>query len=153
METAQSEKRYPIDLEVEIDPVFAIEIDLPPEGLSFDRLLPDSQPVLREVGIEVKSNLGKPYMVMQNVATALTNEKGAVVPGEYFTIKGQGLGEKNGKVVYTDFRPVSVGEDAVFFSDNNGSPSRFKMIYRLRPFSRMAPGGYNTAVRFSLGEL
>jgi hypothetical protein len=152
-ETQEGQSQYAIDLEAQIDPVFAIEIDLPPEGLSFDDLLPDGQPVLREIGVEVKSNLGKPYMVLQNVTTALTNEKGEVVPGEYFTVQGKMGNEGRGKMVYSDFRPVPVGEDTVFFSDNKGSSSRFKMIYRLRPFSGMAPGSYNTSVRFSLGEL
>lgn len=153
VEADGTERRFNIDLEVEVEPVFAIEVDLPPGGLSFDRLLPGGQPIVREVTIEIKSNLGRPYMVMQNIASALTNEKGNVVPEDDFTIKGEVLDGASGRSVYEDFSPVVVGEDSVFFSDNKGSPSQLKILYRLRPFSGMAPGGYSTSIRYSLGEI
>ena len=149
----QAHQKFDIDLEVTVEPVFAIKVDLPPGGLSFDRLLPGGQPIVREVNVQVKTNLGQPFMVMQNVVSPMTNEKGAVMPDEHFTIKGEVLGKQPGRMVYNDFRPVLMGENSIFFSDNKGSPSQFRMIYRLRPFSGMVPGDYTTAIRYSLGEI
>lgn len=148
-----TERAFNIRLEVEIEPVFAIEVDLPAQGLSFERLLPDSPPVIREVAVTVKTNLGKPYMIMQNAASPLTSRKGAEIPDEFFTFKGEFLDGQAGKIVYGDYRPVPRGETSIFFSDNRGSPSRFKVLYRLRPFPTMEPGDYTTAIRYSLGEV
>ncbi|MCK5014955.1 MAG: hypothetical protein KAS66_14175 [Candidatus Omnitrophica bacterium] len=154
VETGDSQQEIAgIDLEVEVEPIFAIEVDLPSGGLSFERLLPDSQPILREVDVHVKTNLGRPYMVMQNIASPLTNETGNVMPDEYFTMKMDLLDSQSGKVMYSDYQSVSRSDHPIFTSDNKGSPSRFKVVYRLRPFSGMVAGGYSTAIRFSLGEI
>lgn len=142
-----------IDLEVEVDPTFTMDVDLPAGGLRFERLLPDSQPVLREVTVRVKTNLGRPYMVSQNIASLLTSQSGAQMAQEYFTMKMEPLGGQPGKVLYDDYRPVAAGDHPIFTSDSQGSPSHFKVTYRLRPFAEMAPGDYSTSIRFSLGEI
>ncbi|MFA5261790.1 MAG: hypothetical protein WC450_11240 [Candidatus Omnitrophota bacterium] len=153
IETGQAEHPFDIALEVQIDPVFSIEVDLPSGGLNFERLLPSSPPITSEVNVQVKTNLGRAYAVMQSIVSPLTNEKGDVMPGEYFTIKGEVLGGTAGRAVCEDFCPAVTGENAIFFSDNKGAPSRFKMIYRLRPFPGMAAGSYTTSIRYSLGEM
>lgn len=153
VQTDQTERVFDIRLEVEIEPVFAIDVDLPPGGLSFERLLPDSQPMIREVKVKVTTNLEKPYMIMQNVISPLTNEEGVEIPGEYFTLKGELFEGETGEVAYTDFLPVPSGENPIFFSDTKGSPSHFKVMYRLRPYPEMLPGGYTTSTRYTLGEM
>jgi len=150
--TDQSEQQFDISLEVKVEPVFAIEVDLPSEGLSFERLLPNSPPTIREVEVQVKTNLGKPYMVMQNAVSPLTNDKGNEMPDQYFTYKGELLGQGKGKMIDTDYRQVPRGESLLYVSDNKGSPSRFKVNYRVRPYSAMVAGDYTTSIRYSLGE-
>jgi len=151
--TDQKEQLFTIQLEVEVEPVFSIEIDLPSGGLSFERLLPDSQPMVREVAVEVKTNLGRPYMVMQNVVSPLTNDKGDEMPDQYFTYKGELANNQNGKIFDTDYKQVPRGESLLFASDQMGAPSQFKVGYRLRPYLAMVPGSYTTSIRYSLGEL
>lgn len=153
VEAQGRENTYNIQLEVEVEPVFALEVDLPAQGLSFERLLPDSQPVVREVGVTVKTNLGRPYLVMQNVVSPLTNETGDMIPEEYFTLKGELLEGATGKIPATDFQKAPQGEGALFYSDPHGSPSHFRISYRLRPYATMVPGDYTTSIRYSLGEL
>jgi len=150
---SNSERVYNIQLEVEVEPVFAIEVDLPPQGLSFERLLPDSQPIIRDIAVKVKTNLGRPYMVMQSVNSPMTNEQGASLPDQYFTFKGEPLDQLTGKLIDADFRQVPQGETSLYISDNKGSPSRFNVSYRLRPYSTMVPGDYTTSIRYSLGEM
>jgi len=142
-----------VRLQVKVEPVFAIEVDLPPQGLSFERLLPDSQPIIREISVKVKTNLGRPYMVMQHVTSPMTNDEGSVMPGQYFTYKGTVLDSQTGKVNNNDFKQVPGEETSLFISDNKGSPSRFQIGYRLRPYSTMVPGNYSTSIRYSLGEI
>ncbi|MCK5601480.1 hypothetical protein KAR91_06420, partial [Candidatus Pacearchaeota archaeon] len=153
IEAGENRHEANIDLEVEADPIFTMDVDLPTGGLSFERLLPSSQPVLREVVVQVKTNLGRPYMVMQNIASPLTNETGVQMPEEYFTMKIELLDGQSGKVMYSDYQPVPGSDHPIFASDNKGSPSSFKVVYRLRPFAGMAAGDYSTAIRFSLGEI
>ncbi len=153
VESGETRQQAVIDLEVEVDPVFAMKVDLPPEGLSFERLLPDSPPLLRDVSVEVRSNSGRPYMVMQNFASPLMNETGDEIPEEYFTVKVELQKGQAGKPQFSNFKAVPSEDHQVFISDNAGSPSRFKVVYRLRSFTGMVPGSYSTAVRFSLGEI
>ncbi|HQP10010.1 MAG TPA: hypothetical protein PKV41_01345 [Candidatus Omnitrophota bacterium] len=153
VEAGTIQEQTVIDLELTVDPVFALSVDLPPDGLSFERILPDSQPELRDVNVAVRSNLGKPYMVTQSVISPLTNASGDQIPAEYFTVKVVLLEGESGKSGFGDFQPVPIEDHPVFSSDASGTPSRFKVVYRLRPFKEMAPGSYATAVRFSLGEI
>lgn len=153
VEAGQDRREKDISLEVEVEPTFIMEVDLPTGGLSFDRLLPDSQPSIREVDVQVRTNLGKPYMVTQSIASPLTNETGAQMPGEYFTMKIEPVDGQSGKGMFADYQPVPGSDHPIFASDNKGSPSHFKVIYRLRPFEGMAAGDYSTSIRFSLGEI
>jgi len=148
-----SEQVYNVQLEVEVEPVFVIEVDLGPQGLSFERLLPDSQPIVRAIEVKVKTNLGRPYMVMQSVNSPMTNEKGDSMPDQYFTFKGELLDQQTGKLIDADYKQVPQGETSLYISDNKGSPNRFNVSYRLRPYSTMVPGDYTTSIRYSLGEI
>ena len=148
-----SEQVYNVQLEVEVEPVFAIEVDLGPQGLSFERLLPDSQPIIRKIEVRIKTNLGQPYMVMQSIASPMTNEKGAQLLDQYFTFKGDPIDQHGGQLVDSDYRQVPLGETSLYISDHKGSPSRFNISYRLRPYSTMVPGDYTTSIRYSLGEM
>lgn len=153
VEENYSERVYNVQLEVKVEPVFAIEVDLPPQGLRFDRLLPDSQPIIRVIEVKVKTNLGRPYMVMQSVTSPMTNEKGATLPDQYFTFKGELLDQRVGKLIGADYKQVPQGETSLYTSDNKGSPGRFNVSYRLKPYSTMIPGNYTTSIRYSLGEI
>jgi len=153
VERMGTEKDLSAHLEVEVKPVFNIDVQLPPEGVSFSKLLPTSEPQMSEVYVTVKSNLGKPYMVIQDVVSVLTNEKGHEIDKEYFSMKGELVETDRGKMVMTEFAPVEQGEAPIFFSDQKGSSAKFKMFYRLRPYATMEAGDYSSAIIYSLGEM
>lgn len=145
-------KDFWIDLEIEVEPTFNLELRFPPEGMNFQNILPETPPQLREIIVSVNTNLGKPYIVMQNVNSPLTNEKGVEIADKYFTqsfelIRGQGLNSLS-----NEFVPVKPGETPVFLSNGNGDPAEFKVWYRLQPFSEMNAGNYATSIIYSLGE-
>ncbi|MCA9409305.1 MAG: hypothetical protein H6755_06225 [Candidatus Omnitrophica bacterium] len=146
-------KEFVKEVEVEVKPIFEIEVKLPPEGVSFPNLLPNSPPQIREIEVYVKSNLGRPYMIMQNVVSPLTNQEGGIFAEKYFSIKGELLDGAQGKLAYNDFESVPDGEIPVYFSDKNGSSAHVKVYYRLRPYPEMAPGSYATSIMYSLGEM
>ncbi len=154
--TVESEKRQEVvdlDLEVEVSPVFKLEVEYPPEGVYFSHLLPMAPPQTKEINVVVKTNLGKPFMVTQNVSSPLTSEQGAKIPEEFFSIKQELKEQAAGKIEFPEFAPVPTGETPIFFSDNKGSSAQFKVIYRLRPFPEIAAGDYSTAIVYSLGEI
>lgn len=154
--TVESEsiaKEFSFDIEIEIKPVFNMEVTLPPGGMSFEKILPMSPPKVNEVEVSVRSNLGKPYVVVQDVLSPLTNTKGDVFDGKNFAIKVELQEKQKGKVVYDDFQPIPVEANPIFFSDNKGSSSKIKVYYRLRPYENMSAGGYSTNIVYSLGEI
>ncbi|MGE3981174.1 MAG: hypothetical protein AB7F70_07110 [Candidatus Omnitrophota bacterium] len=144
---------FPVDLEVEIEPVFELFAEYPAGGMSFKGLLPNSEPQYKEVVVTVNSNTGKPYWVSQNITATLMNEKGEKIDDDYFTVKQEIMGDGTGKVENADFSSLTEGETALYYSDRYGSPVKFKVVYRLRPYKGMQAGDYKTAVVYSLGEI
>jgi hypothetical protein len=142
-----------VNLEAHVAPVFEINVELPPGGVDFANLLPNSPPETREVLVRVQSNLGKPYMVIQKVVSPLSNEKGEAIAEVAFSLKEEFIGSASGKLAHTDFKPVSPGDATLFFSDTQGSSAEFKVIYRLRAYPEMTPGDYRTEIVYSLGEM
>ena len=142
-----------IDLEVTIPPVFEMETAFPPEGVSFEGLLPTSEPQLKEVIVSVKSNLGKVYVVNQRVVGTLSNEEGQPFDNDFFNVKQELIDGSSGEVNNEEFVPVSEGDATLFFSDNAGTSSQFKVTYRLQPYPKMQPGDYQMAVVYSISEI
>lgn len=152
VEAEQIEETIDIDLIVAVSPTFKIDIVFPAEGMRFGNILPNSPPQIREVKVTVKSNLKRPYTVMQNTQYSLTNEKGDEIPAEHFRLKQELLANSSGKVIYPDFTPIQRGEVPIFYSDNRGGAVEFKAIYRLNAFPSIKPGNYTANIVFSLGE-
>lgn len=153
VESSQGPKDFPLDIEIKIEPIFELAVALPPQGVHFARVLPTDPPQEEEVKVTVKTNLGKPYAVMQNVSTPLTTAKGEAIKKDFFTFKTELLERSTGRSGATEFTPVDVGETPVFFSDREGSPTEFKVIYRLKSYPGIAAGDYTAPIVFSLGEM
>ncbi len=152
VETDDARQEFPIDLECEVPPVFAMDMAFPPEGVSFANVLPISPPVEKEVTVTVRTNLRKPYQVTQGLASALANEKGSEVKKEYFTFQVQVAPGGRGHTKFPEFAPMQVGEYPVFSSDSQGDPARFKVVYRLQGYTQMSGGNYAAPIRFSVNQ-
>jgi len=152
IEAEQAQETIDVDLVIAISPTFKIDVVFPAEGMRFGNVLPNSPPQTREVKVMVKSNLRRPYTVMQNTQYSLTNEKGDEIPAEHFRLMQEMLTDSSGKLVYPDFTPLQKGEVPIFYSDNRGSAVEFKVIYRLNAFPGIKPGNYTANIVFSLGE-
>ena len=152
-ETDRMHKDFDIDLDINIAPLFEIVMDFPRGPVSFTSVLPGSQPQEKEVDVKVNSNLGKPYTVIQKIGQLMANEKGAEIPGKYYTVRQELNEGVKGRAASSDFVPVETGDQVIFYSDSKGSPAEFKVFYRLSPFPGMQPGDYKTAIVYTLGEL
>jgi hypothetical protein len=152
VETGDKTEKYRIHLEAQIQPIFRLEVTLPPGGVKFGKILPDSPPQEQEVGVAVRTNLQVPYIVFQNIGSSLTNAAGDVIPKDYFTLKVLPDSEDHGKVSPAEYAPVRADQQPIFFSDTRGNSSTFKVVYRLKSFPMMRPGEYTTSIKYSLGE-
>jgi len=152
VETDKGPQEYSIDLQCRIQPVFNMDVSVPPEGVSFPHVLATEPPQEKEVTVTVHSNLHKPYQVVQDLQSLMTNEKGKEIDKEYFTFRVDVPPGQKGKTKYADFAPVAAGEYPIFYSDAKGSPATFKVVYKLQGYNQMNAGNYSAPIRFSLNQ-
>ncbi len=151
-EVGRNLKIIDVDFDVDIAPIFKLKVEYPPEGMAFSKILPDMPPQERTVKVQVKTNLGRPYVVTQDIKMDLQNENGEAIEKDYFLIKQEKIGETGGTVTYVDYTPVSVNDSTLYVSDKQGSPAEFTVTYQLKPYQTIKAGNYQTVIIYSLGE-
>lgn len=152
-ETDHDIKSFNIDLDIKVSPLFEIALDFPQGPISFNSIVLGIDSQIKEVDVQVRSNLHRPYAVKQRVSDLLVNEKGQPIPKEYFVFRQEFIDQSAGKLANIDFVPVVPGETSVFYSDVKGSPVKFKVFYRLTPYAGMNAGDYKTAIVYDLVEM
>lgn len=141
-----------IDIQCHIQPVFTIDVVVPSDGISFNRVVANSPAQEKEVIIRVQSNLRKPYQVSQNLQVLMTNEKGEQIAQDFFTQKVEMSLGSRGKTKFNSFMPVEVGDRPLFVSDSQGSPVELKITYKLQGYQGMRAGSFNAPLQFSLNQ-
>ncbi len=152
-QTLNQEETLDVDLDITIQPVFELKLDYPSGGIDFANLMPNMPEQIHEVVATVHSNTGKPYSVIQDVSGGLTNQKGDEIKKESFTFTTEVTDAHPGKSATDHFIPVEKGSSPIFYSDDKGSSSEFKVLYRLAPYRDVQPGDYSLPVRYSLSEI
>ncbi len=152
VETSQGKQEFPIDIQSDIPPVFSMNVTMPPGGVKFSNVLASNPPQYEEVVVTVLSNLHKPYQVLQDVQTNMTNQQGKEFDSKYFTIQVEIPSGQKGQTDLTEFTSVKTGEYPVFSSDAGGSGATFKVVYRLQGYAQMNTGDFMAPVRFSLNQ-
>jgi len=139
-------------VQCEISPIFTINVTTPPGGVSYSRVIPNNPPQDKEVTVTVLSNLHKPYQVVQDVQSNMTNTQGKEFNSKYFTMHVEIPTGQTGQTNFTDFNSVQTGEYPVFSSNAGGSGATFTVIYRLQGYSQMEPGDFLAPIRYSLNQ-
>jgi len=152
VETDQGKQEFPIDIDCAILPVFTMNVTTPPGGVSFAHVLANSPPQEQEVLVTVLSNLHKPYQVLQNLQSSMTNEQGKEFDSKYFNVQVLIQSGQKGQTDFAEFSPVQTGEYPVFTSDSLGSGSTFKVVYRLQGYAQMNAGDFLAPIRLSLNQ-
>jgi len=144
-----------LDLEVRQKRVFEISIAPQDQRYSIDfvNLKPSDGPRLNEVLIEVKSNLGRPYQVAQNVLSELINSNGDKIPAKYFSLQTLSVDNTKGSLRITNKIPVEKGSQLLFVSDLNGSTDKFRVIYELTCPVDLRAGNYSSRITYTLTEI
>lgn len=153
VETGAGQQEFPINVQFDVPPVFTMNVTTPTAGgVSFSRVLAGAPPQDQEVEITVTSNLHKPYQVVQEMETNMTNPQGKEFDNRYFNIQVEIPDGQKGHSDFMEFSPVKTGEYPIFSSDASGSGASFKVLYRLQGYSQMTPGSFLAPIRFSLDQ-
>ena len=152
VETDHSRQEIPLNIQCSVSPVFTMNVSMPPGGINFSHVLPNSPPQDEEVLVTVTSNLNKPYQVMQNLDTLMTNQQGKEFNNQYFTLQVEIPAGQKGQTSFTEFSRMQTGDFPVFTSDASGSSATFKLLYRLQGYSGMSPGNFTAPIRLSLNQ-
>lgn len=152
VETDKGTQEYFVDMECRIQPVFTMEVDVPAQGVSFTHVLAGNPPQEQGITVTVHTNLHKPYQVVQEMQTPMTNEQGKEIAKEYFTVMVELPAGQRGRTRFADFSPAETGEHPVFSSDGKGSAAAFKVTYRLQGYPGMGSGNFSAPIRFSLNQ-
>lgn len=155
-EAGAETKLETLELEVEVEKIFNLVATVQDAkgSLEFTDIKPMQEAKRQEVTIEIKSNLGKRYQANQNLFSELTNMGGDKMPETYFTVRTESQDTK-GILKIVEKRPAAKGDTALFVSDDQGSPDKFKVIYELGipGMVNLKAGNYNTKITYSLLEL
>jgi hypothetical protein len=144
-----------LDLEIRQERVFEISITPQDQRYSIDfaNLKPTDGPRLNEVLIEVKSNLGRPYQVTQNVLSELTSSTGDKIPAKYFSLLTLAVNNTKGSMKIDRKIPVERGSQLLFISDSSGSADKFKVVYELICPADLRAGNYSSLITYTLTEI
>ncbi len=152
VESGSNHQEFSIDVEYEVQPLFTIDVILPSEGISFGHVLASSPAQEKQVLVTVRSNLHKPYQVLQNMTSVMTNEKGKEFDRKYFNFKVDLSTNQKGHTKYADFSTTEKGEYPIYYSDAQGSPVELTVIYQLKGYFDMNPGNFVAPLKFSLNQ-
>ncbi|MBM3248992.1 MAG: hypothetical protein FJZ10_06215 [Candidatus Omnitrophica bacterium] len=140
-----------LQLEVEIKSIFNLSVNSDETGrIAFKDLKPLQPPKIRTSYIEVQTNTGQSYQVVQRVAGPLTNEDGKTIPYGFFKLKTEAEQDTKG-LNYTGEAPVETGQ-MVLYTSKEGKPVKFNVIYKLGVPQDIASGNYSTSITYSLLE-
>ena len=144
-----------LDLEIRQERIFEISISPQDQryNIDFANLKPSDGPRLNEVLIEVKSNLGRPYQVTQNVLSELVSSTGDKIPAKYFSLQTVSVDNTKGNLKIVSKIPVEKGNVLLFVSDTNGSADKFKVIYELICPADLNAGNYSSRITYTLTEI
>ena len=144
-----------LDLEIRQDRVF--EINISPQdqryNIDFSNLKPGEGPRINEVLVEVKTNIGRPYQVTQNILSDLVSSEGIDIPPKFFSLKTVAVNNTKGQLKVLDKIAVAKGNLLLFISDNDGASDQFKILYELVCPPDLLAGSYSSRITYTLTEI
>jgi len=152
VQTDQNSQEFPMGLQFDLPPVFTMNVTTPPGGVSFSHVLANSPPQDKEVLVTVLSNLHKPYQVIQDLQSDMTNSQGKQFDSRYFNVQVEIPPGQRGQTDFVEFSQVKTGEYPIYSSDAKGSGVTFKVEYRLQGYDQMSPGDFLAPIRLSLNQ-
>ncbi|MCM8800196.1 MAG: hypothetical protein NC900_05695 [Candidatus Omnitrophica bacterium] len=118
--------------------------------LKFGKIEPSLNIINKEVVVNIISDLGKPYRLIQEVLEPLTNQEGVVIPlGNFFVYALRGT-NRYGTLSVEQETPVSLGRTIIYTSNSLGLSDSFTLVYSLRGPLGVPAGLYRGRIAFIL---
>jgi hypothetical protein len=110
-------------------------------GLGLDR-------VSKEVSVQIASDIGKQYRLIQMLLEPLTNPQGISIPLNNFLMYG--LRNTSGAINVEQEIYASLGSTVIYTSNQLGGPDSFVLVYSLKGPFDVPPGEYRGRISFTL---
>lgn len=141
-------------VELEVVPVLALSVQPSAGGsleLAFTRLIPGDTSPPQTLVVEVRTNTGRAYEVVQELAHLLVSDEGRQLPAESFLWVASGA--DRGRLAAAQVTPLSVGKTSVYQSDEDAAPVQFSISYQVHVPSDAAAGTYRSGLLFTVTAL
>lgn len=141
-----------VPVKFEVDSQFSISVKPEMGSQLLFRNLKHGLTAKRTVSIEVESNQGRPFMVVQKTAGPLVNSDGAVIPFKFLKVKGLPDSREISGLISQAWQPLSSEDMVVYSSGPAGEPVSFQLRYSLALPQDARPGDYYTQISYDLVE-
>ena len=127
-----------MDVRVEIRPTFRMVVKSAKGGnsLDFGHIAKDRLSAAESLNIEIESNIGTPYKIVQRMTEPLIAADGTLLDEEAFSFAVSGLEE----------RPVTSSPTALYVSGDKGSNALVPIQYTLKPEETQKAGVYSGSI-------
>ena len=106
----------------------------------------------KEVIVSITSVMGRQYRLTQTLLEPLTNQQGATIPQNNFTVYALRGTNKYGNLHVEQEIPVFLGRTILYTSNKQGLSDSFILVYGLNP-SSLPPGSYRGRIGFILESI
>ncbi len=118
--------------------------------LRYERVSLSTGRVNREVTVNITSDIGKQYRVIQSILDPLTSAQGKTLPSGSFVVYGLRGSNKFGTLGVETERPVGFGREYLYTSGTNGASDSFILVYGIVPDQDFEAGSYRGRIGFTL---
>jgi hypothetical protein len=118
--------------------------------LRFDKGVPGNNEINQQVILDIRSDAGARYQVIQTLLEPLTNPQGTSIPQNNFYVYGAPGSNKSGTLSVQQELPVSLGRTIIYTSNPSGLSDSFNLLYILKYPLNVPSGSYRGRIAFSL---
>ena len=136
--------------------IFAATFSLsvrPYEGgynLNYGKISPVSVRADKEVTVDITSDLGKQYRLVQTILDPLSTPEGSEITSGNFFVYGVRGSNKSGTLNVEQEVPVGLSRQVIYTSNQTGESDSFTLVYGLIISQDAAPGSYRGRIGFTL---
>jgi hypothetical protein len=143
---AQGTATETIGIEIQIDPVFVVEVQSEAGNVILGPLLPGTGTISEKAEVIIRTNRGQPYQVVQRLEERLMSDRGAdfALDGVQF-FASDGL--KGGRSEVRAPKPLAPGPAVLFTSNLRGDADRFSVFYTVSTGPIVPEGNYRGRIQ------
>lgn len=118
--------------------------------LRFDKIMPGSGRVNKELTVTITSDITKQYRVTQMLLEPLSTVEGSSIPRNSFMVYGLRGTNKYGTLNVEEEVPVMLNRQVLYTSNQGGDSDSFILVYGLLPSPDISSGYYRGRIGFIL---